>query len=221
MTDLSNLDKRQLLVDYLRNSHVIKSEEVYSAMLHVPRHLFVNKTKQHNAYNDTPLQIGEGQTISAPHMNAMMCEYLSIKPGQRILEIGTGSGYHAALLGTLVGKNGQVFTIERLPKLANKAQKIFLELGYLNIEVIVKDGTLGYEEEAPFDRILVTAAGPEIPKALLNQLSPHNGIMCIPVGQRRSYQKLLVINKNGEKIDQHTVCGVVFVPLIGEQGFSH
>jgi protein-L-isoaspartate(D-aspartate) O-methyltransferase len=221
MTDFPFSDKRQLLVDNLRNSHVIKSEEVYEAMLQVPRHQFVSKMKQPNAYYDTPLQIGEGQTISAPHMNAMMCEYLSITPGQKILEIGTGSGYHAALLGLLVGKNGQVFTMERFPKLANKAKGIFLKLGYSNIEVIVKDGTLGYKKEAPFDRILVTAAGPEIPQALLNQLSPHNGIMCIPVGQRRSYQKLLVINKNGDQFEQHTVCSVIFVPLIGEQGFSN
>lgn len=214
------IQERLNLINNLKANKIIISENVYNAMLNVPRHLFLPELNLDKAYIDTPQQIGEGQTISAPHMNAMMCEYLEIKPGDKILEIGTGSGYHAAILAELTGKDGKVYTIERIPDLAIKAEKKLKELSYSNVEVIVNDGTKGLESKAPFDKILVTAASPKIPKSLLVQLSPNDGILCIPVGKRHWDQDLIVINRIKEKYVKKKVCKVIFVPLIGENGFE-
>jgi len=211
---------RKTMVDDLKKQQIIISQEVYNAMLTVPRHLFIPRDLWHRAYLDTPQPIGMNQTISAPHMNAMMCEYLEIEKGQKILEIGTGSGYQAALLSILVGKLGTIYSIERIPELTHNARKVFEELDYKNIVTIIGDGSIGLEKEAPFDRILVTAASPEIIRSLLNQLSPNNGILVIPVGQRNWDQDLYVIKRNQEKYTKQHICKVVFVPLIGEKGFS-
>ena len=189
------IQERLNLINNLKARRIIVSENVYNAMLNVPRHLFLPELNLDKAYIDTPQQIGKGQTISAPHMNAMMCEYLEIKPGDKILEIGTGSGYHAAILAELTGKDGIVYTIERIPELAIKAKEKLKELSYSNVEVIINDGTKGLESKAPFDKILVTAASPKIPKSLLVQLNPNNGILCIPVGKRHWDQDLIVINR--------------------------
>ncbi|QEE14843.1 protein-L-isoaspartate O-methyltransferase [Promethearchaeum syntrophicum] len=208
------------LINNLKARKIIITENVYNAMLNVPRHLFLPELDINKAYIDSPQQIGKGQTISAPHMNAMMCEYLEIKPKDKILEIGTGSGYHAAILAELTGKGGIVYTIERIPDLAIKAQKKLEELSYSNVEVIIDDGTLGLESKAPFDKILVTAASPKIPKSLLVQLNPNGGILCIPVGKRHWDQDLIVIQRTKEKYIKKKVCKVIFVPLIGENGFD-
>jgi protein-L-isoaspartate(D-aspartate) O-methyltransferase len=208
------------MVDELKKKDIIFSENVYAAMKKVPRHLFLPENLWHRAYFDSPQVLDKEQTISAPHMNAMMCEYLEIEPGQKILEIGTGSGYQAALLAELVTHTGKIITIERFSELAEAAKKVLASLQYTNIEIKLGDGTLGFEEAAPYDRILVTAAGPDIPRPLLNQLSPNAGIMCIPVGSRHWNQDLLVIRREGDKFTKQNVCKVMFVPLIGKHGFA-
>lgn len=188
-------------------------------MNNISRHFFVPSEYQNRAYEDHPLQIGKGQTISAPHMNAMMCELLKVKSGDNILEVGTGSGYHAALLSYLTGENGNVITIERHQKLADNAMKVYKKINITNITVIVGDGTLGDPENAPFDKILVTAAGPEVPPPLLEQLSVKKGILCMPVGSRHSFQALYTYTKSEKKIKSKKISGVMFVPLIGKYGF--
>ena len=210
---------RQEMVNSLKIRRLITTEKLYEAMSIIPRHLFIPEHQWKNAYHDSPLGIGEGQTISAPHMNAMMCEYLDLKEGHRVLEIGTGSGYHAALLSHLVGDSGFVYTIERIKSLADSAREKYRTFNFKNIEVIHSDGTLGFPEKSPFNRILVTAAAPKIPDALLEQLSPNSGILCIPVSSGAGGQDLLVITKNGNTIERKNVCAVVFVPLIGRDGY--
>jgi len=218
-------EKRKDLVQNLINRKVLTTKEVIDAMLKVPRHQFLPKDAISSAYIDSPLSIGLGQTISAPHMNAMMCEYLELKKGDKVLEIGTGSGYHAALCAELViegGLNpqGHVYTIERHKKLADRARKNLEETGYGNfVTVIHGDGTLGYPEHAPYDKILVTAASPKkIPQPLKDQLKD-GGIICIPAGSREFGQNLYIIQKLGMdyKVDKET--GVRFVSLIGKYGW--
>ncbi|MFW9942853.1 MAG: protein-L-isoaspartate(D-aspartate) O-methyltransferase [Candidatus Thorarchaeota archaeon] len=221
-------EKRKKLVNNLKNRDypVLSKQEVINAMLTVPRHLFVPKDAESSAYIDSPLSIGSGQTISAPHMNAMMCEYLELQEGDKVLEVGTGSGYHAALCAELVapkGSNspGHVYTIERHKDLVKKAKISLKETGYDDrVTVILGDGTLGYPEEAPFDKILVTAASPKkIPPPLREQLKD-GGILCIPAGSKSFGQDLYIIKKHGEDYDSKRVTGVRFVPLIGKYGFD-
>ncbi len=171
------------MVEDLFRHNIIHSNNVYNAMLKVPRHKFLPESVWNRAYIDSPLPIGNNQTISAPHMNAMMCQYLELAPNQKVLEIGTGSGYHAALLAELIGSNGHVYTLERYSELAEQAKRILDLLGYRNVSVITADGTSGYPSQSPYDRILVTAAGPEVPPPLLSQLSQNGGILCIPIGE--------------------------------------
>jgi protein-L-isoaspartate(D-aspartate) O-methyltransferase len=175
---------------------------------------------------DSPLSIGLGQTISAPHMNAMMCEYLQLKEGEKVLEIGTGSGYHAALCAELVAPEnsespGHVYTIERHKKLVDRAIVSLKNAGFENsVTVIHGDGTLGYPEEAPYDKILVTAASPEkVPPPLKNQLK-EGGILCIPAGSKSWGQNLYIVTKKGDDFETEKITGVRFVPLIGEHGFD-
>ena len=212
--------QRFAMVSQLQSRKILISPTVIRAMQKVPRHLFVPVKIRKYAYEDSPQQISYKQTISAPHMHAMMCEYLQIEQGQKILEVGTGSGYHSALLAEIVGERGKIISIERIPHLAQKATKILRNLHYDNIEVIVGDGTCGYHPGAPYDRILVTAAGPQIPNSLIQQLSEKMGIMCIPTGNRRWEQELLVIMKSEHNIKKKSVSKVIFVPLIGKFGFK-
>ena len=193
----------------------IKDEGVLDAMKKVPRHLFVPESSRHNAYEDMALPIGEGQTISQPYMVAVMAELLELKGDERILEIGAGSGYQAAILAELAKK---VYTIERITSLADGALKLLASLGYENIQVVVCDGTKGLSDKAPFDRILVTAAAPEIPEPLVSQLN-EGGIIVAPVGDR--FSQVLIKGKKEKGLlvkEQHTSC--VFVPLIGEYGLK-
>jgi protein-L-isoaspartate(D-aspartate) O-methyltransferase len=213
-------EKRKNLIDSLINRKILTKPEVIEAMLKVPREKFVRQKSASSAYMDSPLTIGSGQTISAPHMNAMMCEYLELKDGDKVLEIGTGSGYHAALCAELVAPNGHVYTIERIPKLAERAKKSMKKTGYDKlITVIQGDGTLGYPEEAPYDKILVTAASPsKIPLPLQKQLRD-GGILCIPAGSLNFGQNLYVIRRKGKEFKSKRITAVRFVPLIGAEGF--
>ncbi len=216
-----NFEKsRTEMVFQLRKLGIIQTDAVADAMLTIPRHFFIPHSHQNQAYQDHPISIGHGQTISAPHMNAMMCEHLDVHPGMQILEIGTGSGYHTALLRHLVGPSGKIFSIERILSLAENAQKIFKALKFNNISVIVDDGTIGCQEHAPYDRILVTAVGPTIPQPFIDQLSEENGKICIPVGDRNCDQILWLGNKRGDHFHKSRICGVRFVPLIGKYGFE-
>ncbi|MFX0186234.1 MAG: protein-L-isoaspartate(D-aspartate) O-methyltransferase [Candidatus Hodarchaeota archaeon] len=223
---MSFKEKRKKLVESLIKRKILISQKVINAMLKVPRDKFLPEKAKSSAYLDTPLSIGLGQTISAPHMNAMMCEYLELKEGDKVLEIGTGSGYHAALCAELVApknsKNpGHVYTIERHKELAERANKCIKENGYdSSVTVIHGDGTLGYEESAPYDKILVTAASPEkLPPPFKKQLKD-GGILCIPAGSKSFGQNLYVITRNGKEFKSKKITGVRFVPLIGEFGFN-
>jgi protein-L-isoaspartate(D-aspartate) O-methyltransferase len=196
----------------------ILEKRVREAMLRVPRHRFVPEYERKEAYIDAPLEIGYGQTISAPHMVAIMCELLELSEGHTVLEIGSGSGYNAAVMCELVGKSGHVYTVERIEPLVHFARENLKETGYNNVTVILEDGSMGYSKYAPYDRITVTCAAPHIPEPLLDQLKP-GGIMVIPVGNYS--QELVKIKKDSEgKIHKEKKGGVVFVPLIGKYGFD-
>ncbi|MFX1568543.1 MAG: protein-L-isoaspartate(D-aspartate) O-methyltransferase [Promethearchaeota archaeon] len=219
-------EKRKNLVESLKRREILTRPNVIKAMLKVPRHKFIPKEAESSAYMDSPLSIGLGQTISAPHMNAMMCEYLELKEGDKVLEIGTGSGYHAALCAEIVAPEntrnpGHVYTIERHEKLVENAKESLKETGYnKKVTVIHGDGTLGYPKEAPYDKILVTAASPtKIPLPLRDQLND-GGILCIPAGSKSFSQNLYVIHKVGDTFDTNKITGVRFVPLIGKYGFD-
>lgn len=206
---------RDMMVDHQLILRGIKDERVLAAMRKVPRHLFVPEFIRHSAYEDMALPIGENQTISQPYMVAIMTELLELKGDEKVLEIGTGSGYQAAILAELAK---EVYTIERFPSLAEEATKRLTELGYNNVYVIVGDGTIGLEEKSPFDRIIVTAAAPKIPEPLINQLS-ENGIIVTPVGERFSQILVKGRKEKGKLIEEyHTPC--VFVPLVGEYGWK-
>ena len=205
------------VVEHLKRAGYIKNEKVIQALLKVPREEFLPEELKKYAYIDTPLSIGYGQTISAIHIIGMMCEALDLKEGQKVLEVGTGSGYHAAVVAEIVGKDGLVVTIERIPQLAERARKTLKRLGYDNVIVVCGDGTLGYPPLSPYDRIYVTAAGPKIPKPLIDQLKDR-GKLVAPVG--KDIQELILLEKRGNKIFKKKLGQVAFVPLIGEEGWK-
>jgi len=211
---------RRALVEALVEEGVIRSKIVKEAMLKVPREEFVPKHLRDYAYEDTPLPIGYGQTISAPHMVALMCEEAQLAPGMRVLEIGTGSGYHAAVIAEIVGPKGAVYSIERLAELSSFARRNLARTGYLDrVTLIVGDGSMGYPPAAPYDRIIVTAAAPEIPPPLINQLA-RGGIMVIPVGDRFSQILYVIRKKSDGSIEYKTVTPCLFVPLVGRHGWN-
>lgn len=206
-------EERRRMVDILRGQGV--SERVLEAMMHVKRHLFVPSHLSDQAYTDYPLPIGEGQTISAPHMVAMMCDYLALKKGEKVLEIGAGSGYHAAVIAELIGEKGHVYSVERIMWLVKYSRENLKRAGYTQVTVTSGDGTLGLPEHAPYDKISVTCAAPDVPPPLLEQLKV-DGKMIIPIG--RYMQELYLVNKrNG--IERERKCDVLFVPLVGRYGF--
>jgi len=211
-TERKKLVKRLLSLGYL------KSKKVIEAMSKVPREEFVPEYLRRYAYDDRPLEIGSGQTISAPHMVAIMTEALDVKPKQKILEIGSGSGYQAAILAEMVKENGKIYTIERIKSIKEFAERNLSNLGYKNVKVILGDGTLGYGKEAPYDRIIVTAGAPKIPKSLVLQLKLR-GKLLIPIGGRMYQDLILVEKEDNEKIKKKNLCGCVFVPLIGKEGW--
>jgi len=211
---------RRALVEALVKEGVIRSKIVKEAMLKVPREEFVPKHLRDYAYEDTPLPIGYGQTISAPHMVALMCEEAQLAPGMRVLEIGTGSGYHAAVIAEIVGQKGAVYSIERLAELSSFARRNLARTGYLDrVTLIVGDGSMGYPPATPYDRIIVTAAAPEIPPPLINQLA-RGGIMVIPVGDRFSQILYVIRKKSDGSIEYKTVTPCLFVPLVGRHGWN-
>jgi protein-L-isoaspartate(D-aspartate) O-methyltransferase len=193
----------------------ISDSKVLAAMRQVPRHLFIEEALWGEAYSDYPLPIGERQTISQPYIVALMTQALGLTGKERILEIGTGSGYQTAVLAECCGK---VFSIERIPGLVSRARKILDQLHYLNVRLKVFDGTLGWPEEAPFDGIIVTAAAPQIPAPYLSQLAPQ-GRLVIPVGDRYS-QTLMRITQGPAGWIEEDLGGVRFVSLIGEHGWQ-
>jgi len=212
----SRAEERRRMVDKQLISSGITNKAVLQSMLTVPRHWFVPEHLQTFAYHDYPLPIGEGQTISQPYIVALMAEALEPTPTDRVLEIGTGSGYAAAVISRVVS---QVYTIERHEALAREAQSRFQALKYDNIKVRIGDGTKGWPEEAPFDGIVIAAGAPVVPKSLGNQLKT-GGRLVIPVGDR-SHQELLRLTKRpGSGFTCENLGGVRFVPLIGEEGWD-
>jgi protein-L-isoaspartate(D-aspartate) O-methyltransferase len=199
---------RAQMVDTQMRARDIRSERVLNAMARVPRHLFVPAELQRHAYEDRPLQIGRGQTISQPYIVAYMTEALDLQPAHKVLEIGTGSGYQAAVLAELAT---HVSSIEIVPELAERARATLQQAGYRNVTVRTGNGYLGWPDLAPFDRIIVTAAPPEIPNALVDQLAV-GGIMVVPVGT--SYQEMVIITKTPSGVTQKRTIPVQFVPMI-------
>jgi len=208
------MDDNQEMVSYLLESGMI-DEKVAEAMLKVKRELFVPEEQKQNAYFDVPLPIDRGQTISAPSIVGFMSMKLDAGEGMRILEIGAGSGYQAAILGAMVGNKGTIYTVERKTELIKLAEKNIEKSGVENVTIIEGDGTEGYAQEAPYDRIIVTAGSPDVPKPLIEQLRK-GGKMLIPIGPMHS-QDLVLVEKNGE-IKKTEILPVAFVPLIGKYG---
>lgn len=192
----------------------IKDRRVLDAMRQVPRHLFVPKDTRGLAYCDGPLPIGQGQTISQPYIVALMTELLELTGQEKVLELGTGSGYQAAILSRLVR---QVYSVERHAALAEQAEKVFAQLGYDNIVISVGDGTLGWPEHSPYEAIIVTAAAPDVPQPLMEQLAD-GGRLVAPVGSRWS-QVLAKVKRQGETLTKEHLTAVAFVPLVGKYGW--
>lgn len=206
-------EKKRLLLDGMRGR--IK-ESVLKAMSLAPRELFVPVHLRDRAYEDNPLPIGLGQTISAPHMVAIMCDLLDIRPGMKILEVGGGSGYHAAVLAVLTGPEGHVYSVERMSDLALAARKNLEAAEIGNVTIVVSDGSLGFAEQAPYDRISVAASAPKVPEPLKEQLRV-GGKLILPVGGE--VQELILVTRiNGFSVEEKM--GVIFVPLIGKEGFN-
>ncbi len=208
------MDSRELMIERQLKARGISSEDVLKAMSKVPREEFLAPELQEHAYEDRPLIIGCSQTISQPYIVASMLQALELKPEDSVLELGTGSGYQTALLCEIAGS---VTSIERHAPLAELAQQHIARLGYRNFEIVVGDGTLGYRPRAPYDAIIVSAAAPEIPPSLIEQLAVH-GRMVLPVGGRE-LQDLILIQKNEDGISRVRLDGCAFVPLIGQEGF--
>lgn len=193
----------------------VKDNRVIEAMMLVPRHLFVDKTYYHQAYNDYPLPIGYGQTISQPYIVAAMTELLELTDKDNVLEIGTGSGYQTAILGLLCAK---VYTIERIGELGSQARLRLEELGFKNINFVVGDGSLGWPEYAPYNGIIVTAGAPEIPDTLIAQLA-EKGRLVIPVGGEY-YQTLNRVKKHKGRVFREEIFECTFVPLVGKESWD-
>ncbi|MEA3296919.1 MAG: protein-L-isoaspartate(D-aspartate) O-methyltransferase [candidate division Zixibacteria bacterium] len=201
---------RTVMVERQIAARGISDQRVLQALLKVPRHLFVPRDTRPNAYIDHPLPIGENQTISQPYIVALMSELISLKGNEKVLEIGTGSGYQAAVLGELAR---EVYTIEIVEPLAERSRKLLDSLGYENVTVRCGDGFIGWEEHAPFDAIIVTCAPPQIPQPLLEQLAD-SGRMVVPVGTL--WQELILIEKADGLLSEKSIIPVRFVPMTGE-----
>ena len=214
--DIDGREKERLrMVETQIAARGVRDERVLSAMREVPRHLFVPESYQTAAYNDSPLPIGKGQTISQPYIVAVMTELLRLMPTDKVLEIGSGSGYQAAILGKLAQ---MVVTVERIPEVAEIARANLARVGITNVTVATGNGTIGYPEGAPFDGILITAATPSVPAPLIDQMA-EGGRLVAPVGSR-DLQELVRLTRKGERITRELFGGVVFVPLLGEHGWQ-
>ncbi len=207
---------RETMVQTQIAARGVRDPMVLDAMRTVPREAFVPERLRRFAYEDEPLSIGEGQTISQPYIVAVMTEAVELKPGDRALEIGTGSGYGAAVLSRIAA---EVYTVERHPGLAESARRRLGEVGYHNVHVLVGDGTLGWPEHAPYDAIVVTAGGPKAPPALLDQLAV-GGRLVMPIGSQSRFQRLVrVVRRGADYYDHEELEEVAFVPLIGAEGW--
>jgi protein-L-isoaspartate(D-aspartate) O-methyltransferase len=216
------------LVEKLKKQGVLKTEKIINAIRSVPRARFLPQDKQEYAAADVPLPLGFGQTISAPHMVCIMNEALNLQVGNKVLEVGAGSGWHAATISEIIAPKdvprsewGHVYTVEIVQSLAEQARKSVLNAGYGDrVTIINADGSKGYSEKSPFDRIIVTAAAPDIPKIMLGQLKS-GGVMVVPVGKAALFQRLMRLTKAFDgNVHQENLGGVAFVPLTGEFGQS-
>jgi len=208
--------ERRNMVDQQILNRGIRSPRVLDAMKNVPRHRFVPEQYRHMAYSDRPLPIGHEQTISQPYIVALMTDYLNLKEGEKVLEIGTGSGYQAAVLAEMVD---QVYSVEIVTELAQRARKTLSDLGYDNVHIRTGDGYKGWAEHGPYDAIIVTASPTDVPPPLKEQLA-EGGRMVIPVGGP-VFQKLVLLRKIDGKVRQTDVTSVRFVPMIDEEGDRH
>lgn len=206
---------RERMVHEQIEARGITDPAVLNAMRTLPRHLFVEEALAYKAYSDSPLPIGEGQTISQPYIVALMSEKLKVEPGMKVLEIGTGSGYQAAVLSEM---GAEVYTVERIKKLFHTARKRFMDMRMFSVKLKLDDGTMGWPDEAPYDRIIVTAGGPEIPMPLVEQLAD-GGRMLIPVGGAKRTQELIMVEKKEEGIVKTNLGAVAFVDLVGSHGW--
>ncbi len=206
---------RQRMVEGQIAARGIRDRRVLEAMAKVPRHLFLDEALWDQAYGDHPLPIGHGQTISQPYIVALMSQELGLKGDERVLEIGTGCGYQAAILAELART---VFSVERIPALLSRARRTLDRLGYTNVFLKLDDGTWGWREEAPFDAIIVTAGAPAVPGPLVEQLADP-GVMVIPVGDEFSQSLVKITKRDGEVVEEHRG-GVRFVKLIGDHGWK-
>lgn len=215
MSDYSKL--RERMVKRQIAGRGVRSALVLDAMRKVPRERFLPRGQGVFAYDDSPLPIGDGQTISQPYIVAYMAECLALEGGEKVLEIGTGSGYAAAVLAEIAA---EVYTIERIEGLATMARTVLDELGYTNVHVQCGDGTLGWPEEAPYDGIVVSAGSPDVPDTLKHQLKT-GGRLIIPIGRSKAYQELIRVTRIAENDFQtEDLLSVRFVPLVGEEGWS-
>lgn len=211
------IDRVDALVDRLKRRGYVRTGAVEEALRHVPRDAFVETAGPNEAYRDAPLPIGRGQTISAPHMVAIMLEALDLEPGQKVLEVGTGSGYHAALIGAIVGPEGQVVTLEYETELADRAGAALKNVGATNVQVVQGDGGEGWPQEAPYDRINVTCAAPGIPQPLADQTKV-GGLILIPIGRHPS--ALVRAKRTDDGWEREDLGPCAFVPLRGPHGFA-
>lgn len=217
--DAERAREREDLVERLRSRGSISSGAVADAFRAVPRHAFVPDAYKDRAYEDRPLSIGEGQTISAPHMVAIMVEALDLEPGHRVFEVGGGSGYHAAVAAEIVGPEGTVYTVERVGELARRARRTLDDRGYGGVvRVFEGDGSGGLPEQAPYDRSWVAAAAPDVPEPLVQQLR-RPGVLLIPVGSRSSQDLVKVEKARDGSLRRTTITSVRFVSMLGEHGF--
>ncbi|HOD50586.1 MAG TPA: protein-L-isoaspartate(D-aspartate) O-methyltransferase [Candidatus Hydrogenedentes bacterium] len=208
--------EREAMVRHQIANRGITGQRLLAAMRAVPRHYFVPLAKQQRAYEDRPLEIGSGQTISQPYMVAKMTELLEVTPQSKVLEVGTGSGYQAAILAELAG---EVISVERFENLADSARERLRALEYHNVTVVVGDGTLGWPEHAPYDAIVVTAAAPAIPPSLRSQLALGGRLVC-PVGSRDLQQLKVVVREGDDRYFERDSIRCMFVPLVGRDGWS-
>ena len=215
MPEDSRIEERLQMVQYQIEARGVGDRRVLNAMREISRHLFIPAEFQDAAYHDRPLPIGSGQTISQPYIVGLMTSLLELKQSDMVLEIGAGSGYQAAILSKLART---VVTVERLPEIATKAKDTLQRLGIFNVNVVVGDGTLGYAPDAPYDGIIITAASPDIPAPLIDQLAD-GGRLVAPVGSR-DLQQLVRIRKQGDLNSRENFGGVVFVPLLGRHGWQ-
>jgi len=211
--------EKQRLIDYWRNSGIIKDEKLFKVFKEIARELFIRNENIGQVYGDHPLPIGYEQTISQPTTVMIMTQALELEEGQKVLEVGTGSGWQAAIIGKYIGPRGKVITTEIVPELADFANNNLKKAKIKNVEVIHYDGSQGYEKEAPYDRCIITAACPKIPRPIIDQLK-ENGIIIAPVGSLFFGQDMIKLGKTKSGITTESLGSFIFVPLKGKHGYK-